>query len=278
MPGRLLKRRGRLLGGLVAALVLVLFVAVAYGRDPAPAATPGSVQLPAIPRSPAATSPVTLRTTESADSGPVTLSHLNGVSRYAAVVRPVAARARPSTAARVVGRLTTRTPEGTSNIVLLLARVDLHGSLWLEVRLPVLPNNTTGWVRRAALGGANTVRTHLVVDTRRLRATLYRNGRPIFSAPVGVGKPGTPTPRGQFYIRNELTKYANAFYGPVAFGTSARSAVLTDWPAGGYIGIHGTNEPGLIPGRISHGCVRLRNGDILRLARLMPPGTPLTIR
>ncbi len=46
-------------------------------------------------------------------------------------------------------------------------------------------------------------------------------------------------------------------YGPLAFGTSARSAVLTDWPGGGFIGIHGTNEPELLPGRVSHGCVRL---------------------
>ena len=44
------------------------------------------------------------------------------------------------------------------------------------------------------------------------------------------------------------------------------------------MGIHGTNEPELIPGRISHGCIRLRNADILRLARLLPVGTPLEIR
>jgi lipoprotein-anchoring transpeptidase ErfK/SrfK len=54
--------------------------------------------------------------------------------------------------------------------------------------------------------------------------------------------------------------------------------VLTDWPGGGFVGVHGTNEPQLIPGRISHGCVRLRNEDILRLARLLPVGTPVTIR
>jgi hypothetical protein len=47
-------------------------------------------------------------------------------------------------------------------------------------------------------------------------------------------------------IRNELTRYASPFYGPVAFGTTARSAVLTDWPGGGFVGIHGTNEPQLI--------------------------------
>jgi lipoprotein-anchoring transpeptidase ErfK/SrfK len=99
----------------------------------------------------------------------------------------------------------------------------------------------------------------------------------VFTAPVGVGAPATPTPRGQFYIRDRLTRYASPFYGPVAFGTSARSRVLTDWPAGGYIGIHGTNQPQLIPGAVSHGCIRLRNPDIRRLAALMPVGTPLTI-
>ena len=96
-------------------------------------------------------------------------------------------------------------------------------------------------------------------------------------ARVGVGQSRWPTPTGQFYIRNKLTRYASPTYGPLAFGTSARSAVLTDWPAGGYVGIHGTNAPGLIPGRISHGCIRLRNADILRLAELMQPGTPLTV-
>jgi lipoprotein-anchoring transpeptidase ErfK/SrfK len=54
--------------------------------------------------------------------------------------------------------------------------------------------------------------------------------------------------------------------------------VLTDWPGGGFIGIHGTDRPALIPGRISHGCIRMRNADILALARRMPVGTPVTIR
>ena len=87
-----------------------------------------------------------------------------------------------------------------------------------------------------------------------------------------------PTPHGSFYIRERLTDFHDSFYGPIAFGTSARSPTLTDWPGGGVVGIHGTNEPHLIPGRISHGCVRLRNADILKLARLLPLGTPLVIR
>jgi hypothetical protein len=200
-------------------------------------------------------------------------------SLFAPLRRAALARAAPDAEAQVVTRLERHTPEGTENIVLVLERAeDEAGRLWVRVRLPVLPANTTGWARRGALGGYGSVQTHLVVDRGRLTATLYRSGRPLFRAPVGVGSVQWPTPAGDFYIRNKLTRYESPFYGPLAFGTSARSAVLTDWPAGGFIGIHGTNEPERLPGRVSHGCIRMRNADILRLGRLMPVGTPLTIR
>jgi hypothetical protein len=177
-----------------------------------------------------------------------------------------------------VATLLTETPEGTTNLVEVVGRRRGDGRLWLRVRLPALPNNTLGWVARSALGGYQFVHTHLVVDLERLSATLSVDGRKVFAAPVGVGTTFWPTPKGEFYVRNKLTRYASPFYGPIAFGTSARSEVLTDWPDGGFVGIHGTNQPELIPGRISHGCIRLRNADILRLARLMPVGTPVTIR
>jgi hypothetical protein len=199
-------------------------------------------------------------------------------SLWAPVTRSVVARAAPSAVARPIARLELDTPEGTSNLVLLVAATDIDGRRWLRVRLPVLPNNTTGWVPRSALGGLVPVDTRLVVDLKRLRAQLFRHGRRVFDAPVGVGTATAPTPRGEFYIRNKLTSFSSSFYGPIAFGTSARSAVLTDWPDGGYIGIHGTDAPQLIPGRVSHGCIRVRNGDIVRLATLMPVGTPLIIR
>lgn len=227
--------------------------------------------------------------TQSASSGPLRVLSSpagNGIVRiggtddsaWAPVITSAAARFAPSATARVVGRLTTKTPEGTTMIVPALRRAERGGRLWVEVGLPVLPNGTTGWVERSTLGGYRFVSTRLEVSLRTRTAALYRSGKRIFSARVGVGQARWPTPTGTFLIRNKLTQYASASYGPVAFGMSARSAVLTDWPAGGFIGIHGTNQPGLIPGRISHGCIRLRNGDILRLARLMPLGTPVTVR
>jgi L,D-transpeptidase catalytic domain len=201
------------------------------------------------------------------------------LSHWAPVLRAVRARAAPDPAAPVVGRVDTRTPEGTRNVVAVLGLGrDGDGRRWVRVRLAMLPNGTRGWVPRAALGGYGTVTTRLTVDLGALRAVLYRDGRAILRAPVGVGARRWPTPTGEFYVRNKLKRYSSPEYGPVAFGTSARSPRATDWPAGGFVGIHGTDRPELVPGRVSHGCIRMRNADILALARLMPVGTPVTIR
>ena len=211
-----------------------------------------------------------------AGDAPFALSDPDGVSRWAPVLRRVVAREQPAAHARPVAVLGTRTGDGTQNLVLALERVEA-GGLWVRVRLAILPNGSTGWVPRAALGEYHAVRTHLIVDRQRRRARLLRAGRTIFRAPVGIGRGRTPTPAGEFYVRDRLRGFGDPFYGPLAFGLSARSAVLTDWPGGGFIGVHGTNQPGLLPGRVSHGCIRLRNADILRLGRLMPVGTPVTI-
>lgn len=61
-----------------------------------------------------------------------------------------------------------------------------------------------------------------------------------------------------------------------AFRTGAYST-LSDWPGGGVIGIHGTNQPQLIPGAPSHGCIRVPNAAISRLWPLLPVGTPVLI-
>jgi len=145
--------------------------------------------------------------------------------------------------------------------------------------LPMRPNNTTGWVPRQRLGRLQVVRTFLRVDQRRLSAVLFRRGRPVWRARIGVGEPRWPTPRGRFYVRERLIPIdPDGLYGVFAFGLSAYSETLTDWPRGGMIGVHGTNQPELLPGRVSHGCVRLANPSIARLKRLMPLGTPVQIR
>ena len=240
-------------------------VAVASASSPEPEPPPAPL-LPA-PAAPAFRIPA-----------PRALQPSRHISRWAPVRTPVLARTRPARDARPAARVRARTPEGTTNIVQVLGPARRRGDgLWVRARLSALPNGTTGWIPRRALGGYSEVRTRLVVNRSRLRATLLRDGRPVLTARVGIGTAEHPTPGGRFYIRNRVTSYRSPSYGPLAFGTSARSAVLTDWPAGGYVGIHGTDRPDLLPGRVSHGCIRMRNADVLRLGKLMPVGTPVTV-
>lgn len=208
----------------------------------------------------------------------VTLTNAK-VGHWAVVLKHAVARTEPSASGKPITTLDTMTVDGTQNIVLVLQAVNLNSRVtWYRVRLPILPNNSTGWVQRSSLSQLYAVHTHLYVDRATETATLKRNGVTIFKTRVGVGRPYWPTPPGQFYIRDKLTDFNDPFYGPVAFGTSARSAVLTDWPGGGFVGVHGTNEPGILPGHVSHGCVRMQDAAILKLSKLMPVGTPLTIR
>jgi hypothetical protein len=200
------------------------------------------------------------------------------IARWATVWRRSIVRSAPSSSARAVTTLDTRTSDDTQNIVLVLDGFEVSAvETWYRVRLAILPNNSTGWVRGDSLGRLFTVHTHLYVDRARFTATLKRDGVTVFMTLVGVGRPASPTPRGEFYIRNKLTKFDDPTYGPVAFGTNARSAVLTDWPDGGFVGIHGGAELQFLPGRVSHGCIHMRNAALLKLARLMPVGTPVTV-
>jgi hypothetical protein len=208
----------------------------------------------------------------------VRLSDETTLTRYAYARTAAPVRRMPAATSARTGRLHFQTEDHFPEPYLLLrSTVDTRGREWVKLRLPRRPNGRTGWVTRAALGNFHVVRTHLRINRSTLRAVLYRDGRPVWRARIGVGKAGTPTPAGRFYVRERFrVRGRGSVYGPYAFGTSAYS-VLSDWPKGGIVGIHGTNQPGLIPGRPSHGCVRLPNRAILGLARLMPVGTPIHI-
>ena len=204
------------------------------------------------------------------------LSDEKRVTRWAHASAKYPIRTAPASTARTITHLRFKTEDNLDEVYLVLeAKVDADGQPWLHIRIPMRPNGRTGWVPADMLGPMKAVTTQLVIDRTAKKAKLYKAGRRIWEASVGIGKPGTPTPRGSFYIRERLRGNGGA-YGPWAFGTSAYSNI-SDWPNGGVVGIHGTNQPGLIPGRPSHGCVRVRNDKIRKLARLMPIGTPVRI-
>lgn len=199
-------------------------------------------------------------------------------TRWAYPARQARVYSRPSSRAHTVTRLRLLTEDGFPEVYVVLSRwVDPHGNTWMRVRLPMRPNGRTGWVRDDALATMNVVHTLLDINRQKLRATLYDKGKVVFTARIGIGKPATPTPAGHFWIREKFHVRGVPLYGTHAIGTSAYAPTLSDWPGGGVVGLHGTDQPGLIPGRPSHGCMRLRNEDIARLYRLAPRGTPIHI-
>src|SRR3954466_15408025 len=229
---------------------------------------------------PAATTPPTTTTPAPGPTAHYTkLSNRTTFTRWAYTNLTLKVRKSPSSRAKAIGRLHFNTEDGPPEIYLALQLyTDAKGNEWVQTQLPGRPNGRTGWVPREALGEFHLIHTQVVVDRGKLRITLYKNGKKVFQAPVCVGKGSTPTPGGPSWIREKLNGFGSPVYGPLAFGTGTYSDKLTDWPGGGVVGIHGTNEPNLIPGRPSHGCIRLKNASILKLSRLMKPGTPLLIK
>ncbi|MBA2347583.1 MAG: L,D-transpeptidase family protein [Solirubrobacterales bacterium] len=205
------------------------------------------------------------------------LSNQQDTTRWAHATSEAIVHARPDGRSRASGRLRRRTEDGRPEVYVAI-RTGGTDDAWVQVELPRRPNGSRGWVPAYALGPLHLRRTVLTIDRARRTAVLKDAGRTIWRSRVGVGKASTPTPAGRFYIREGLRlRSRDGIYGPYAFGTSAYS-VLSDWPGGGVIGIHGTNQPELIPGSPSHGCVRVPNDAMRRLAKRMPIGTRVVIR
>jgi lipoprotein-anchoring transpeptidase ErfK/SrfK len=169
-------------------------------------------------------------------------------------------------------------------VVTVLAEGDGAAEGWLQVSLPGRPNGSTGWIR------ADEVELHPVevaveVDlagrelvVRDLTVGPDQDGVVLRTA-TAIGDADHPTPTGSFFVTDKLdTGDPGGPYGPYALGLSAYSEVLTEFAGGdGQVGIHGTDVPSSVGQPASRGCLRVDNGVVEQLARLLPLGTPVTI-
>ncbi len=106
----------------------------------------------------------------------------------------------------------------------------------------------------------------IIVDLSAFRLYLLDGDVVVREFPVGIGTAATTTPQGEFLIVNKQPNPGGAF-GVYWLGLSKR-----------HYGIHGTNNPTTIGKRVSHGCIRMYNQDVILLAKLVPLGTHVTIR
>jgi lipoprotein-anchoring transpeptidase ErfK/SrfK len=153
---------------------------------------------------------------------------------------------------------------------------DAQGNEWLNVRLPVRPNGSTGWVRAADVK-LRRVHDRIVVDLSERRLWHYETRRLDERLRVAIGKPNTPTTTGHFFVWARVHyDDAGGPYGVFALGLSGFSDVITDWVGGGRLAVHGTDDPRDRGLAVSHGCVRVLN-DQIKVLEDVQLGTPVLI-
>ena len=192
-------------------------------------------------------------------------------------VGEVVVRTRPSADAPVKVRLEKRNYHDYPTVVLVDRARTVDGVTWHRVWLSIRPNGSRGWVKEGQLA-FYTTSAKIEIDLSERVLRVYRRGELRGEYTVAVGKPSVPTPTGFYFVNQKLEPAdPGGVYGVLAIGISAFQPDLSDWPYGGPVAIHGTNQPELVGQAVSHGCVRMRNRDIREVGRLVPAGSPVVI-
>jgi lipoprotein-anchoring transpeptidase ErfK/SrfK len=181
--------------------------------------------------------------------------------------RPAAGRARTLHGRRIEGR---RIP-----LVLLVKR---RRAAWVQAYLPTRPNGSTGWLRAREVALSAT-RYRIEVRLRPHRLILWNGERAVLRTKIAKGRAVSPTPTGRYFVTDLLRPPdPRGFFGPYALGLSAHSPVYTSFAGGdGQVGLHGTNQPSVLGRDVSHGCIRVANDVITKLAERVPLGSPVDI-
>jgi murein L,D-transpeptidase YcbB/YkuD len=159
---------------------------------------------------------------------------------------------------------------------------------WLKVGLAVAGiagSLVAGTPARAAGGGAGDGPAHLrdekfylSVDLSERVLYVMKDGDQVASYPVAVGQPKHPTPTGEFHIRHIVW---NPHWIPPdakwARGKRPRAPGDPRNPVGRVkllyhdpdLYIHGTHEVDSLGEAESHGCLRMRNRDVIALAKMV---------
>ncbi len=115
---------------------------------------------------------------------------------------------------------------------------------------------------------------------------VFRDDEVIRTFPVGVGRPGFPTPVGSFRVISKVEHpvWENPYLGPGVkrIGAGAENPLGTRWigfhaTEQGEYGMHGTDSPETVGKLSSHGCIRMRIPDAEALYQLVSVGTPVRI-
>ena len=151
---------------------------------------------------------------------------------------------------------------------------------WVEVRLAQRPNESVAWVPADDVSLASDP-FYIVVNLSTTHLQLFDQGHEVENFPAGIGITSAPTPTGQFFVAL-FAQPPSPGYGEFVMVTSGHSNTISDWEQSGdaIVAIHGSlgsdGAIGITGARVSHGCIRLHDVDLLRL-RDVPAGTPVDV-
>jgi len=117
-----------------------------------------------------------------------------------------------------------------------------------------------------AAGRAAAQDRRIVVSIPDCKLALVENGQVVKVYETAVGAPVSPSPTGTFRSATRLA-HPTYFHPGKVVGPGANNPLGPRWlglSLKGF-GIHGTNAPRSIGHAASHGCIRLRNRDIVDL-------------
>src|SRR5437763_8593690 len=133
-------------------------------------------------------------------------------------------------------------------------------------------------------------KTSVKVDVKTNMLGVFEGDKIIAAYPVTVGSTQTATPIGEWKVRG-VAKLPTFRYDEQMLKRGERSKNFHMLPPGPNspvgvvwialykrgVGIHGTDEPSTIGQAVSHGCIRLANWDIVRLAGRVKAGVPVSV-
>lgn len=143
---------------------------------------------------------------------------------------------------------------------------------------------------KVASSEPTTPTTAVKVDVKTNMLAVYESEKLIAAYPVTIGSVQTKSPVGDWTVRG-VAKMPNFRYDKAMLNHGVRSGDFHLLPPGPNnpvgvvwiqlnkkgIGMHGPNDPDGIGRNASHGCVRLANWDVVRLAAKVKAGVPVAI-
>ena len=132
---------------------------------------------------------------------------------------------------------------------------------------------------------AKPLATSLVLVLGEKKVYAYQDDKILASYPVAIGKKGWETPKGNFQVIQMVENpiWENPWNGkrvPASLDGPIGVRWIGFWSDGkNTIGFHGTpkKHEHFLGKAVSHGCVRMRNPDVIALYEIVKTGIPVSV-